>query len=86
MRLLQVDDDGSFRLVDREGSDIPPYAISSHTWGLQQEEVTYSDLTTGGGKTSRSTAQVCSVLPSSQEVLGLKSRTPSYFGQSKLGV
>ena len=49
MRLLQVDDDGSFSLVEREGTDTPPYAILSHTWGSKEEEVTFSDLTTDSG-------------------------------------
>lgn len=43
MRLLTRNDTGSFSLADfPTGSAIPPYAILSHTWGL--EEVTYRDL------------------------------------------
>ena len=46
MRLLRLEDDGSFSLVEYLGSDaIPAYAILSHTWGSDQEEVNFKDLT-----------------------------------------
>jgi ankyrin repeat protein len=45
MRLLQLQDGGEFRLVEREGNNIPRYAILSHTWGLDGEEVTFQDIT-----------------------------------------
>jgi ankyrin repeat protein len=45
MRLLRLEDDGSFSLVEYLGSDgIPAYAILSHTWGSDHEEVTFGDL------------------------------------------
>lgn len=44
MRLVQIEDDGSFSLVTREGKDIPPYTILSHTWGSPEDEVTYQDM------------------------------------------
>jgi ankyrin repeat protein len=45
MRLLRVEDDGSFSLVEYLGSDgIPAYAILSHTWGPDHEEVNFRDL------------------------------------------
>jgi hypothetical protein len=44
MRLLQLQDSGSFSLVEFQGNDVPPYAILSHTWGPSKEEVTYHDL------------------------------------------
>jgi ankyrin repeat protein len=45
MRLLRLEDD-SFSLVEYLRSDeIPPYAILSHTWGSDHEEVTFRDLT-----------------------------------------
>jgi ankyrin repeat protein len=45
MRLLRLEDDGSFSLIEYLGSDgIPAYAILSHTWGSAHEEVTFSDL------------------------------------------
>jgi hypothetical protein len=56
MRLLhinQIDGDNQLRLVEFSGQDIPPYAILSHTWGPDSEEVTYHDVTekTGQNKT-----------------------------------
>ena len=47
MRLLQLQDDGSFSLVEFQGSNVPPYAILSHTWGKSHEEITYQDLYSG---------------------------------------
>lgn len=44
MRLLQIDDGGRLSLVQREGRNIPPYCILSHTWGSDNEEVTYQDV------------------------------------------
>ncbi|KAF2111508.1 ankyrin repeat-containing domain protein [Lophiotrema nucula] len=53
MRLLQLQDDGDFSLIERIGNDIPPYAILSHTWGSIQDEPTFTDLVEGGGKNKR---------------------------------
>jgi hypothetical protein len=50
MRLLRLQDDGGFSLVEMFGKDIPQYAILSHTWGASNEEVTFRDLTEGTGK------------------------------------
>lgn len=44
MRLLRAEDDGSFRLLEFFGNAIPQYAILSHTWGPDGDEVTYQDL------------------------------------------
>jgi hypothetical protein len=49
MRILQIED-GSLSLVERLGDNIPAYAILSHTWGADDEEVTYRDLLDGKGK------------------------------------
>jgi hypothetical protein len=51
MRLLQCQGDNSIRLVTRLPKHIPPYAILSHTWGAEEDEVTYQDLTNGTGST-----------------------------------
>jgi hypothetical protein len=51
MRLLQLEDSGNFSLVEYVGNNIPPYAILSHTWGADEEEVTFKDLELGSGKT-----------------------------------
>jgi hypothetical protein len=50
MRLLQLLDANSFSFVEFLGSNVPPYAILSHTWGPINEEVTYKDLLKGKGK------------------------------------
>jgi hypothetical protein len=47
MRLLEVKNSGEFSLTKDLIDDIPPYAILSHTWGKEDEEVTLSDLVTG---------------------------------------
>ena len=45
MRLLQRGDDGTLSLTkDLVGDSIPRYAILSHTWGPDTEEVTFKDL------------------------------------------
>ncbi|KAM0169111.1 hypothetical protein ACHAPF_010297 [Botrytis cinerea] len=52
MRLLQYSDTGRFTLTkDFIGGDqIPPYAILSHTWGPNEEEVTFEDILNGTGE------------------------------------
>jgi hypothetical protein len=50
MRLLRFEDDGEFSLVEYMGNHIPPYAILSHTWGADHEEVTFKDLAEGTGR------------------------------------
>jgi NACHT domain/Heterokaryon incompatibility protein (HET) len=50
MRLLEWKSDGDFSLTKDLIHDIPPYAILSHTWGADTEEVTFKDLTDGTGK------------------------------------
>jgi hypothetical protein len=49
MRLLQCNNDGKFSLTEFF-NNIPEYAILSHTWGADTEEVTYRDLIDGTGK------------------------------------
>ena len=50
MRLLKLNDDGEFSLVEYIGDEVPRYAILSHTWGADDEEVTFKDLMKGTGK------------------------------------
>ncbi|KAF2129093.1 hypothetical protein P153DRAFT_254097, partial [Dothidotthia symphoricarpi CBS 119687] len=50
MRLLQLQKDGGFNVVERLGDNIPPYAILSHTWGSDNEEVNLKDLIRGQRK------------------------------------
>jgi hypothetical protein len=44
MRLLQRNHDGRFTLTEFTGDAIPHYAILSHTWGADIDEVTLADL------------------------------------------
>src|SRR5882757_1663526 len=53
MRLLELQSNYNFSLTKDLIGDIPPYAILSHTWGNDDEEVTFKDLTEGSGKTKR---------------------------------
>jgi len=51
MRFLQYNNDGVFSLTkDLHGDDIPAYAILSHTWGKDKDEVTYDDMKEGTGR------------------------------------
>lgn len=50
MRLLQLEHNGEFSLTEYVGKDVPPYAILSHTWGSDDEEVTFRDLREGTGQ------------------------------------
>jgi hypothetical protein len=49
MRLLELDDSGRLSLIGPLNRDIPEYAILSHTWGPDGEEVTYEDMIRGTG-------------------------------------
>jgi hypothetical protein len=49
MRLLRRSG-SEFVLTKDLTTDIPPYAILSHTWGPDTEEVTYKDVMEGTGK------------------------------------
>ena len=51
MRLLELISHGEFSLTKELINNIPPYAILSHTWGDDDQEVTFKDLTEGSGKT-----------------------------------
>lgn len=48
MRLLERGSNNDFRISEPLISDIPPYAILSHTWG--SEEVTHRDIIDSTGK------------------------------------
>jgi len=50
MRLLKREDNGEFSLTKDLAINIPDYAILSHTWGDDDQEVTYKDLAEGLGK------------------------------------
>jgi len=50
MRLLRQKDNGEFSLTKDFVSNIPTYAILSHTWGDDEDEVTFKDIVEGSGK------------------------------------
>jgi hypothetical protein len=50
MRLLKLTENGEFSLTKDIIDDIPEYAILSHTWGDDEEEVTFKDMVEGLGQ------------------------------------
>ncbi|KAH8816669.1 hypothetical protein F5884DRAFT_229854 [Xylogone sp. PMI_703] len=50
MRLLKRKENGEFNMIEITGNMVPPYAILSHTWGADDEEVTFKHLMEGTGK------------------------------------
>jgi hypothetical protein len=50
MRLLQLQGDSEFNLIEFLGNNVPDYAILSHTWGSDNDEVTYQDMSSRTGK------------------------------------
>jgi hypothetical protein len=50
MRLLELKNHGEFSLTKDLIGNILPYAILSHTWGADTEEVSFKDLMDGAGK------------------------------------
>jgi hypothetical protein len=46
MRLLYLES-GNLSLTEDYTEDVPPYAILSHTWGKDIEEVTFDDFKEG---------------------------------------
>ncbi|CAH0025049.1 unnamed protein product [Clonostachys rhizophaga] len=46
MRLINIE---TQKLEEFFGDAIPPYAILSHTWGADDEEISFRDIQTGGG-------------------------------------
>jgi hypothetical protein len=49
MRLLKLNDNGELTLI-KTGNHVPQYAILSHTWGPDGDEVTFEDVIKGTGK------------------------------------
>jgi Heterokaryon incompatibility protein (HET) len=50
MRLLKLGSRGELSLTRDLVNNIPPYAILSHTWGADHDEITFHDLEDGLGK------------------------------------
>ena len=56
MRLLECDSTGEFVLTkDLADASVPPYAVLSHTWGPDTEEIKFNDLTESAGKNKTKT-------------------------------
>ena len=54
MRLLEITEECGLKLTkDLEEDELPPYTILSHTWGPDEEEVTFQDLQGGTGRHKR---------------------------------
>jgi hypothetical protein len=53
MHLLRIIGSRNFSLATFYKDDIPPYAILSHTWGLDGDEVSYEDLRHGSNISSK---------------------------------
>lgn len=60
-RLLTVHLDGSFSFTSFASNDIPCYAILSHVWERDDQEVTFQDIINaiGGNKTGYRKIQFC---------------------------
>ncbi|WPA97512.1 uncharacterized protein RHO25_002122 [Cercospora beticola] len=50
MHLLSLDEYGELSLGTYDEDKCPPYAILSHTWYADEDEVTYNDVINGRGK------------------------------------
>ena len=61
MRLLHVNAHGSFNLATFLSNNIPSYAILSHRWESNDQEVTFEDVKndTGKGKAGYRKIQFC---------------------------
>jgi Heterokaryon incompatibility protein (HET) len=55
MRLLKRASNGELCLTEFVGNDIPRYAILSHTWGPEAEEITFKDVAKDAGKSKAAT-------------------------------
>jgi hypothetical protein len=61
MRLLKYEKDGRLTITSFEDNALPRYAILSHTWGADTEEVTFADLLKVTASTSLATRRFASV-------------------------
>jgi hypothetical protein len=50
MHLLKYGENGEITIISFEENELPLYAILSHTWGADEEEVTFADIVKSGGK------------------------------------
>jgi hypothetical protein len=59
MGLLRYEVNGRLTITSFGDDAIPRYAILSHTWGADAEEVTFADLAQGGGKHKPGYKKIC---------------------------
>ncbi|KAF2844750.1 HET-domain-containing protein, partial [Plenodomus tracheiphilus IPT5] len=50
MHLLKYGENGELTITSFDDDELPLYAILSHTWGADKEEVTFADIKNSGGK------------------------------------
>jgi hypothetical protein len=50
MHLLQYGENGELTTTSFDDNELPSYAILSHTWGADEEEVTFAGIVKGRGK------------------------------------
>ena len=58
MRLLKLENCAELSLTEDLIDNIPPYAILSHTWGPDRDELTFDDLHNGLGKSKAGYAKI----------------------------
>ncbi|KAI9667441.1 MAG: hypothetical protein M1821_000256 [Bathelium mastoideum] len=58
MRFLRLEDHGQINLTKEFRNEIPCYAILSHTWGADEDEVTFNDLVIGTGRDKAGFAKI----------------------------
>jgi hypothetical protein len=59
MCLLKYEENGKFRFTSFNDDAIPLYAILSHTWGADTEEVAFADLEKGNSKDKSDYRKIC---------------------------
>jgi hypothetical protein len=50
MHLLKYGENGELTITSFDDDELPLYAILSHTWGTNTEEINFADLVRGDGK------------------------------------
>ncbi|KAF2024984.1 hypothetical protein EK21DRAFT_104284 [Setomelanomma holmii] len=59
MHLLQYGENGELTITSFDDNKLPPYAILSHTWAKDKEEVTFADIVNGSGKAKPGFEKIC---------------------------
>lgn len=50
MHLLKYGENGNLAITSFDDNELPPYAILSHTWGADEEEVIFTDVVNNSGR------------------------------------